>query len=551
MTENIENKNSNFIRTIIEEDLKSGWCKTVHTRFPPEPSGYPHLGHAKAIVTNFEFAKDYNGVCNLRFDDTNPIKEESEFEEAYYEDIKWLGYDWGENLFFASDYFEDLYQMAVKLIKKGLAYVCDLTPEEMKEYRGNVNTPGKNSPYRERPIEENLDLFERMRKGEFKEGEKSLRAKIDMASPNMNMRDPLMYRILYKKHHRTGDKWCIYPSYDFTHGQSDSLEGITHSLCSLEFENHRPLYDWFCEKLEIHHPKQREFARLNLTYTITQKRKIRELVEAGIVSGWDDPRIHTLRGMRRRGYPAKSIRNFCINAGLSKKNSVIDFSQFEYEVREVIKDDSTHTMTVLEPLKIEITNMADDEVIEHEVLVNAKNENLGTRKIYFSKNIFIERDDFKEDGNKKFFRLKPGKVVKLRGSYIIRCNEVAKDNEGNITKLKCEYFPETLNEVKFEDKKVKGIIHFVSEKHSKVCEVRHFEKLLTKENMNDIPEGEDFKDYVNKDSIIVYPKARMEATLEVKEDSYFQFVRKGYFSVDKDSDLANDKFVFNYLVSMK
>ena len=551
MSENIEKKSSNFIRSEIEEDLKSGKIKTVHTRFPPEPSGYLHIGHAKAIVTNYEIAKDYNGLYNLRFDDTNPLKEESEFEKSIMEDIKWLGYDWEDRLYYASDYFEKLYEMATNLIKKGLAFVCDLTPDDMKEYRGNLSKPGKNSPFRDRSVEENLDLFERMKNGEFADGEKTLRAKIDMSSPNLNMRDPLMYRILRKKHHRTGNEWCIYPSYDFTHGQSDSIEGITHSLCDISFENHRPLYDWFCDNLEIHHPKQREFSRLNLTYTITQKRKLRELVEDGLVNGWDDPRIPTLKGMRRRGYPAKAIREFCQNIGLSKKVSVIDYSQFEHEVREVIKNNAVHTMTVLNPLKIEISNMGEDEVIEHEVLVNAKNEELGKRKIYFNKELYIEREDFKEDGNKKFFRLKPNKVVKLRNSFIIRCNEVIKDDLGNVTKLICEYFPQTLNEVRFEDKKVKGIIHFTSAKYSKKCEVRHYEKLFTKENILDLEDDENFKDFINKDSLKIYNNARMESNLEINTNSYFQFVRNGYYYLDQDSNFETKNYVFNYLVSMK
>ncbi len=542
-------KISNFIRSEIEEDLKSGLIKEVHTRFPPEPSGYLHIGHAKAIVTNFEIAKDYNGLCNLRFDDTNPLKEESEFEEAIKNDIKWLGYTWEDRLYYASDYFEKLYQYAIILIKKGLAYVCDLSAEEMREYRGTLSTPGKNSPNRNRSIEENLELFQQMREGKFKEGEKTLRAKIDMASPNINLRDPIMYRILYKNHHRTKDAWCIYPSYDFTHGQSDSMEGITYSLCDISFENHRPLYDWFCENLEIHHPKQREFARLNLSYTITQKRKLRELVEENFVNGWDDPRIPTFKGMRRRGYPAEAIRNFCTNIGLSKKVTTIDYAQFEYEVSEVIKQDAYHAMTVFDPLEVEITNLPDGEIIEREVKINPKNPELGLRKLYFSNKLYIEREDFKEEEDPKFFRLKLGQVVKLRNAFVIRCNEIVKDDDGKIIKLKCEYFPETLGGTKFEGKKVKGIIHFVSAAHAKNCEIRYFDKLFTKEDMNDIADDADFKEFLNKDSLKIYPNAKMEDNLPLNKTSYFQFIRKGYYYFDEDSNFDQEKYVFNFVVA--
>ncbi|MBU4485690.1 MAG: glutamine--tRNA ligase, partial [Candidatus Delongbacteria bacterium] len=427
-----EGLGSNFIRTFIEEDLRSGKCETVHTRFPPEPNGYLHIGHAKSMVINFEIAREYNGLCNLRFDDTNPEKEDIEYEEAIKRDIKWLGYDWEDRLYYASDYFEKLYEFAEILIKKNLAYVCDLKPEELKDYRGNLSEPGKNSPFCNRSIEENLDLFKRMREGEFEEGSKVLRAKIDMSSPNINMRDPVMYRILKKNHHRTGNKWCIYPSYDFTHGQSDSIERISHSLCSLEFENHRPLYEWFIEKLGIYNSRQIEFSRLNLTYTITSKRYLRELVEREIVEDWDDPRMPTLIGMRRRGITPEAIIEFLKCAGVSKKDNFIDVSNFEYYIRENLKKNSAHIMAVLNPVKLTIINYPDGKTEKMEMDTFPNNENLPKRQVPFTKNLFVEKSDYSEENESTFYRLSPGKFVKLRKAYIIKCLSALKDESGEI-----------------------------------------------------------------------------------------------------------------------
>ena len=549
--ENNEVKRSNFIKNYIEEDLKNGRFTKVHTRFPPEPSGYLHIGHAKAIVTSFTIAQEFGGLCNLRFDDTNPLKEESEFEEAIKKDIKWLGFDWEDRLFYASDYFETLYGYAIKLIKAGKAYVCDLNPDEMREYRGTLSRPGKNSPYRERSIEENIKLFEKMRAGEFKEGACVLRAKIDMASPNINLRDPIMYRILYKSHHRVGDKWCIYPSYDFTHGQSDSIEGVSHSLCDLNFENHRPLYDWFCEELEIHHPRQIEFARLNLTYTMMSKRFLKELVEKGFVDSWDDPRLPTLRGMRRKGFTPQSIKSFVKNIGLAKQETIIEHSVLEYELREDLKKKASHRMAVLRPLKIVLENFPADKVEEYELDNNPNNEEMGTRTMRFSRELYIDHNDFMEEAPKKFFRLTVGSVVKLRGGYIIRCNEALKDENGEITELRCEYYPETKNEIKLDGKKVKGIIHWVSSENCINAEVRIFDRLFTKEDPRILEEGESYLDFVNKDSKEILTGCKVEKNLaDAKAEEHFQFVREGYFTVD-NVDSKSGNLVLNKTIGLR
>ncbi len=458
---------SNFIRDIIDEHNRNNkFSQKVHTRFPPEPNGYLHIGHAKSICLNFGLAESYNGKCNLRFDDTNPAKEDVEYVDSIIADIKWLGFDWEDRLFYASDYFEQLYEYAVKLIKKGKAYVDSQSYDEIKDTRGTPTEAGKESPFRNHSVEKNLDLFERMKNGEFNDGELVLRAKIDMSSPNMNMRDPIMYRIRHAEHHRTGNKWCIYPMYDWAHGQSDSIEGITHSICTLEFENHRPLYDWFLNELEIHHPQQIEFARLNLSYTVMSKRKLLELVEKKLVKGWDDPRMPTLSGYRRRGYTPESIRNFSERVGVAKRDGMIDVALLEHSIREDLNKKSSRVMAVLYPLKVTITNLPDGFVEELDAVNNPEDETMGSRKIPFSKEIYIEQDDFREDPPKKFFRLSPGSEVRLRYAYIIKCEEVVKDENGNIVELKCTYDPETKSGTGTSNKKVKGTIHWVSAKHA-------------------------------------------------------------------------------------
>ncbi|MCU0406181.1 MAG: glutamine--tRNA ligase/YqeY domain fusion protein, partial [Ignavibacteriaceae bacterium] len=464
---NESKKPTNFIREIIDEDLKSGKHKTVHTRFPPEPNGYLHIGHAKSICLNFGLAIDYNGKCNLRFDDTNPTKEEQEYVDSIKEDVRWLGFNWEDREYYASDYFEQLYEYALKLIKKGKAYIDSLTAEQIRETRGTPTEAGKESPFRDRSVEENLDLFERMKNGEFKEGELVLRAKIDMASPNLNMRDPVMYRILHKAHHRTGNKWCIYPMYDWAHGQSDSIERITHSLCTLEFENHRPLYDWFVQELEIYPPRQIEFARLNLSYTIMSKRKLLSLVEGKYVDGWDDPRMPTISGLRRRGFTPESIRNFSERVGMAKRENTIDVSLLEFSVREDLNLKAKRVMAVLNPLKIVITNYPDDQTEDLEAVNNPEDASMGTRLVPFSKEIFIDKDDFKEVPPPKFHRLSPGKEVRLRYAYIIRCDEVVKNEKsGEVIELHCTYFPDTKSGTGTSSKKAKGTIHWVSAKHA-------------------------------------------------------------------------------------
>ena len=540
---------SNFIRTIIEEDLRTGkYGGRVHTRFPPEPNGYLHIGHAKAISINFGLAEDYNGLCNLRFDDTNPAKEEMEYVESMIADIHWLGYDWGDRLFFASDYFEQLYEWAVQLINQGKAYVDDLSAEEIRAYRGTLTEPGKESPYRDRSVEENLDLFERMRAGEFPEGSRVLRAKIDMSSPNINMRDPVMYRILYESHHRTGDEWCIYPLYDWAHGQSDSIEGITHSLCSLEFENHRPLYNWFLEQLDIYQPQQIEFARLNLTHTIMHKRKLIRLVEAGHVGGWDDPRMPTLSGMRRRGYTPAAIRNFCDAVGVARSNSVVELAMLEHAVRDDLNRQAPRALAVLDPLRIVIENYPEDQVEEFEVPTYPQDRgSTETRVVPFSRQVYVEREDFMEEAPKKFFRLAPGREVRLLGAYYVTCTDVVKDEAGNVVELRCTYDPESRGGATPDGRKVKGTLHWVSADHAVPAEVRLYDTLFTKE---DPEEGGDFMDNLNPDSLQVIPEAMVEPDLaSARPGDRFQFMRQGYFVVDPDS--TPQKLVFNRTVSLR
>jgi glutaminyl-tRNA synthetase len=542
---------SHFIRNIILEDLESGkYGGRVHTRFPPEPNGYLHIGHAKSICLNFGLADEFGGLCNLRFDDTNPIKEEQEYIDSIMEDIRWLGFDWEERLYYASDYFDQLYEYAIRLIKKGKAYVDDLTAYQIREFRGTLTQPGKNSPYRDRSIEENLNLFERMRKGEFPDGAKVLRAKIDMAASNINMRDPVMYRILHASHHRTGDKWCVYPMYDWAHGQSDSIERITHSLCTLEFEDHRPLYDWFVEQLEIYAPQQIEFARLNLNYTVMSKRKLLRLVKEGYVNGWDDPRMPTISGLRRRGYTPESIRDFSDRIGLAKANSTVDISLLEHCLREDLNKHASRVMGVLRPLKVVLDNYPDDLVEEMEAVNNPEDPSMGTRKVPFSKVLYIEQDDFREDPPRKYFRLAPGREVRLRYGYFVTCVDVIKDkNTDEVIELHCTYDPETRGGNAPDDRKVKGTIHWVSAKHAVKAEARLYDRLFTKENPDDVAEDEDFISNLNPSSLeiltcFVEPSLKNAAT-----GKRYQFERMGYFVVDKDS--SSEKLVFNRIVTLR
>ena len=540
-----------FIREIVEEDLKTNkYGGKVHTRFPPEPNGYLHIGHAKAICINFGIAADYGGLCNLRFDDTNPIKEETTYAEVIKEDIRWLGFDWGDRLYHASDYFKQLYEWAVQLIKAGKAYVDDLSAEEIRETRGTLTEPGKESPFRGRSIEENLDLFERMRKGEFPDGSRVLRAKIDMASGNLNMRDPVMYRILHASHHRTGDKWCIYPTYDWAHGQSDSIEAITHSLCSLEFEDHRPLYDWFLEQLEVHHPQQIEFARLNLSHTVLSKRRLLQLVNEGHVKGWDDPRMPTLSGLRRRGYTPESIRNFCNRIGLAKRDSVVDIALLEHCLREDLNKKAPRVMAVLRPLKVIIDNYPEDQIEELEAINNPEDPGMGTRKIPFSKVVYIEQDDFREEPPKKFFRLAPGREVRLKHAYIIKCERVVKDeNTGELIELHCTYDPETKSGGAKASRKVKATLHWVSAPHAIEAEVRLYDHLFLKADPDEVEEGSDFKSNLNPNSLEILNSCKLEPDLRAaKTGNLYQFLRLGYFCVDPDS--TDKKLIFNRTVSL-
>lgn len=550
---NNENKKpSNFIREIIDEDLKTNKHNgRVHTRFPPEPNGYLHIGHAKSICLNFGLARDYKGLCNLRFDDTNPTKEEQEYVDSIKEDVRWLGFDWGDREYYASDYFDQLYEFALKLIKKGKAYVDSLSADEIRELRGTPTEPGKESPYRNRTIEENLELFQKMKNGEFKEGEHVLRAKIDMSSPNLNMRDPVMYRILHKAHHRTGNKWCIYPMYDWAHGQSDSIEKITHSLCTLEFENHRPLYDWFIRELEIYPVQQIEFARLNLSYTIMSKRKLLSLVENKYVDGWDDPRMPTISGLRRRGYTPESIRNFSDRVGIAKRENTIDVSLLEYSVREDLNKSAKRVLAVLNPLKVTITNYPDGQNEELEAINNPEDPEMGTRTIPFSKEIFIDRDDFKEIPPPKFHRLSPGKEVRLRYAYIIRCDEVIKDeSSGEVVELKCTYFPNTKSGSGTSSKKAKGTIHWVDAKNNFNAEVRLYDRLFSVADPEG-EEGKDFTEFLNPDSLEILKNCKLETSLKIaKPGEYFQFERIGYFCVDTKYSKENFP-VFNRIVTLR
>lgn len=552
MSENISNteeagRSLNFIEETIERDLKAG-MKEIHTRFPPEPNGYLHIGHAKSICLNFGLAAKYNGTCNLRFDDTNPAKEDTEYVESIKEDIKWLGFTWNKELY-TSDYFQQLYDWAVELIKKGLAYVDDQTQEEIRLTRGTVTEPGKDSPWRNRSVEENLDLFERMKNGEFSNGEKTLRAKIDMAHPNMLMRDPLMYRILHAEHHRTGNEWCIYPMYDYAHGESDSIEKITHSICTLEFDVHRPLYDWFIEKLEIYPSHQYEFARLNLTNTVMSKRKLLQLVQQRLVMGWDDPRMPTVSGMRRRGYTPASIRNFADRVGVAKRDNVIDLGLLEYFVREDLNRNAQRRMAVLNPVKVVITNYQEGKTEMVECINNPEKEEDGTRMVPFSRELFIERDDFMENPPKKYFRLSPGNEVRLRYAYLIKCDEVIKDENGEVVELRCTYDSESMGGKSSDGRKVKGIIHWVSASDAKPIEVRLFDRLFLKENPDDVEEGQTFVDNMNPDSLKVVTGYAEPSLAEAVTGETFQFERLGYFSVDKDS--TKDKKVYNRTVTLK
>ncbi len=541
-----------FIRRIINEDLSSGRFKPpVVTRFPPEPNGYLHIGHAKSICLNFGIAKEYGGRCHLRFDDTNPEKEEEEYVRAIVEDVRWLGFDWGKHLYYASDYYEQLYQWAVDLIKKGKAYVCDLSAEEVRQYRGTLTEPGKESPFRNRTVEENLDLFERMRKGEFPDGSKTLRARIDMASPNLNMRDPVMYRIMKVPHHRTGNKWCIYPTYDWAHGQSDSIEGITHSICTLEFEDHRPLYDWFLEQLGVHHPRQIEFARLNLTYTVMSKRRLLELVQEGYVSGWDDPRMPTIAGLRRRGYTPESIRTFCDRVGVAKAETVVSFDLLEHCVREDLNRRAERRMAVLKPLKVVIENYPEGKVEELDAINNPEDQSAGTRKVPFSREIYIEEDDFREDPPPKFYRLSPGREVRLRYAYFIKCVGVVKDENGRVMELRCTYDPATRGGDAPDARKVKATIHWVSAQHTIDAEVRLYDRLFTKPDPDDVLPGQDWKANLNPNSLVVLKGCKLEPSLkDAKPRQRFQFERLGYFCADL-KDCVPGKLVFNRTVTLK
>ncbi len=544
---------SHFIRNIILEDLRTGKNDgRVQSRFPPEPNGYLHIGHAKSICLNFGLAAEFKGFCNLRFDDTNPSKEDVEYVKSIKSDVRWLGFDWGEREYYASGYFEQLYQFALQLIKAGKAYICDLSADQIRENRGTLTEPGKNSPYRTRPVEENLRLFERMRVGEFPDGSRTLRAKMDMASPNLNMRDPVMYRILHATHHRTGDQWCIYPTYDFAHGQSDSIEGITHSICTLEFEDHRPLYDWYLDQLNIHHPQQIEFARLNLNYTVMSKRKLLELVEHRHVTGWDDPRMPTLAGLRRRGYTPQSIRGFCERIGVAKKNSTVDIAMLEHCLREELNRRASRVMGVLRPLRVIIDNYPEKHHEELEAVNNPEDPAMGTRKIPFSRVLYIEQEDFREDPPKKFFRLAPGREVRLRYAYIIKCVEFVKDaSTGEVTEVHCTYDPDTKSGSPNAGRKVKGTIHWVSAEHSLEAEVRLYDHLFAKPDPENVAADDDWKNALNPKSLEALASCRVEPGLaDAGPGDRFQFERQGYFCVDS-VDSSKGALVFNRIVSLR
>ena len=545
---------ADFIRAIVARDRETGKHDgRVHTRFPPEPNGYLHIGHAKSICLNFGIAAENSGLCNLRFDDTNPSKEDVEYVESIMKDVRWLGFDWEDRLYYASDYFEQLYQYAVQLIRAGKAYVCDLGPDEVREHRGTFTEPGRDSPYRQRSVEENLDLFERMRAGEFEDGSRVLRAKIDMAAPNLNMRDPVLYRILRAEHHRTGNRWCIYPMYDFTHCLSDSLEGITHSICTLEFEDHRPLYDWVLDELQTDcHPQQIEFARLNLSYTVMSKRKLLQLVEEGHVSGWDDPRMPTISGMRRRGYPPEAIRAFCERIGVAKKDSMVDIALLEHCVREDLNRRAPRVMGVLRPLRVVIDNYPEGAVEDLDAVNNPEDPGMGTRPVPFSRVLYIERDDFMEDPPKKFYRLAPGREVRLRYAYFITCVDVVRDDRtGEITELHCTYDPETRGGDAPDGRKVKATLHWVSAAHALAAEVRLYDHLLTRENPGDDKDGSGYKSFLNPDSLKILTGCRVEQGLAgCAPGSRYQFERLGYFCAD-EKDSSPEQPVFNRTATLR
>ena len=544
-----------FIRSIVADDNRSGkFGGRVITRFPPEPNGYLHIGHAKSVCLNFGLAAENGGVCHLRFDDTNPAREELQYVESIKEDVLWLGWDWGQNLFYASDHFGRLYEYAVRLIEKGKAYVCDLTADDIREYRGTLTEPGRESPYRNRTVEENLDLFQRMRKGEFEEGSHVLRAKIDMASANLNLRDPVLYRILNESHHRTGDEWPVYPMYDFAHGQSDSIEGVTHSVCTLEFEDHRPLYDWFLDELDIYHPQQIEFARLNITHTVLSKRRLIELVDGGYVNGWDDPRMPTISGLRRRGYTPESIRDFCDRIGVARRDNTVDIALLEHTLREDLNKRSARVMGVLDPLKVVIENYPEGQTEEITSLNNPEDMSMGERSIPFSRTVYIEKDDFREEPPPKFYRLSPGREIRLKDAYYITCTGVVKDEAtGEIIELRCTYDPETQGGTSADGRKVRGTSHWVSAEHAVDAEVRIYDHLFSKEDPDDVGDGGDFGDFrdnLNPESLVVLKSCKLERSLaDAKPGDRFQFLRQGYFCVDPDSTPGAP--VFNRTVALR
>ena len=543
---------ADFIRAIVADDNRSGkFDGRVITRFPPEPNGYLHIGHAKSVCLNFGLAAQFGGTCNLRFDDTNPSREEVEYVQSILEDVRWLGFDWGQNLFYASDYFGQLFEYAIKLIEIGKAYVCDLNADEIREYRGTLTQPGKESPYRNRSIEGNLDLFRRMREGEFEEGTHVLRAKIDMAAPNMNLRDPVLYRILKESHHRTGDEWPIYPMYDFAHGQSDSIEGITHSVCTLEFEVHRPLYDWFLDELDIYHSQQIEFARLNISHTILSKRRLIELVNGGYANGWDDPRMPTISGLRRRGYTPESIRDFCDRIGVARRDNTVDIALLEHTLREDLNKKSPRVMAVLDPLKVVIENYPEGQTEEISSANNPEDTSMGERFIPFSRTVYIEKDDFREDPPPKFYRLSPGQEIRLKDAYYITCTGVVKDETtGEITELRCTYDPETYGGTSTDGRKVRGTSHWVSADDAVDAEVRIYDHLFSTEDPGDVPDGGDFKDNLNPESLVVLKSCKLEKSLaNAKPGDRFQFLRQGYFCVDPDS--TPEAPVFNRTVALR
>ena len=545
-----EDTPTDFIREIVREDVKNGKHKKIVTRFPPEPNGYLHIGHAKAFCLDFGLAEEFDGQCNLRFDDTNPDREDTEYVESIQEDLKWMGFDWGDGLYFASDYFDQLYDYAVELIQQGKAYVCDLSPQEIRDYRGTVTEPGKNSPYRNRTVSENLDLFERMKNGELPDGKCTLRAKADMASPNMNMRDPVMYRIKHTSHHRTGDKWCIYPMYDWAHGQSDAIEQVTHSLCSIEFAEHRPLYDWYIQQLEIFPSRQIEFARLNITYTLTSKRMLTQLVERNLVNGWNDPRMPTLSGMRRRGIPPQAIKNFIWRVGMNRRDTTAEIDLFEFYIREHLNKVAPRVMGVIDPLKVVIENYPAGEEETFEAMINPEDPDAGTRPVPFSRELYIEREDFMEDPPRKFYRLAPGREVRLRAACYITCQEAVKDDDGNVIELRCTWDPESRGGTTPDKRRVRSTLHWVSAKHALKAEVRLFDRLFMTENPTRTEDGQDFTDNLNPNSLEVRPVCYVEPSMKGAEvGSVVQFERLGYFCVDTDS--SDEKLVLNRTITLR